>query len=374
VLIILQWPVTTVSQTFLWQGQVSAWVSGNCDKSVLSQGGMRYIPELIIERDLNNRYTVEVDVSLNMYGLGYVHDGQLTDSHFKLKPYRLWGRFATNRFETRLGMQKISFGPAMLIRPLMWYDRIDPRDPLQLTDGVYALLSRYYLQNNTNIWGWLLYGNEDTKGWEMAATKKKSVEYGGRIQLPAFTGEMGITYHNRLVDFSHTNTDRVNPALTEQSVSENRLGFDGKWDAGIGLWFEGAIIYQNSDQLAFKYRRLFTFGTDYTFALGNGLHVVGEYFNAEFAENISGSGEGSDFSGVLLSYPFGLFDMLSTILFYDWKNREFYRTLTWQRTYDNWQINFIGFWNPETMNLYQNREKETSFAGKGFYIMVVFNH
>jgi len=371
-LLLLYWPVTIVSQTINWQGQASGWLSGNCDKSVISQGGLRYIPELVIEQGLNNSFTVEGDVSLNIYGMGYVHNWQLTDTHFKLKPYRLWGRFATDRFETRLGLQKISFGPAMLIRPLMWFDLVDPRDPLQLTEGVYALISRYYLQNNTNIWGWLLYGNEDAKGWEIAATKEKSVEYGGRIQTPVFTGEMGLTYHHRLADFS--TTGQQYPDLTEQSVNENRLGFDGKWDIGIGFWFEGALIHQNSDQLAFKYRRFLTIGADYTFGLGNGLNTICEHFNAEFTESISGIGEGSDLSGVLLSYPIGLLDMLSTILFYDWRNREFYRTLTWQRSYDDWQINCIGFWNPDTMNLYQNLERETSFAGKGFYIMVVYNH
>jgi hypothetical protein len=369
---LLNWPVMTVSQMINLQGQASAWLSGNPDKSIISQGGIRYIPEILIEHGFNQIATLDGDLSLNMYGVGFVHNWQVTNTNFKLKPYRLWGRFSSDRFETRIGLQKISFGPAMLIRPLMWFDRIDPRDPLQLTEGVYAFLSRYYWQNNTNIWAWLLYGNEDTKGWEIVATKKKSTEYGGRLQTPVFTGEIGVTYHHRLADLSTTGWQY--PNLTEQSVSENRIGFDGKWDLGIGFWFEGTLIHQNSDQLPFTYKRFLTIGADYTFGMGNGLHTVCEYFNAEFTETISGSGEASDFSGLLLSYPIGILDIVSTIIFYDWNNREFYRTLTWQRSYDNWQINCIGFWNPETMNLYQNRERETSFAGKGFYLMLVFNH
>jgi len=54
-------------------------------------------------------------------------------------------------------LQKINFGSATLFRLLMWFDRIDPRDPLKLTDGVYGLLLRYYFHNNTNIWLWGLY-------------------------------------------------------------------------------------------------------------------------------------------------------------------------------------------------------------------------
>ncbi|MCK7489842.1 MAG: ABC transporter ATP-binding protein [Anaerotruncus sp.] len=39
---------------------------------------------------------------------------------------------------------------------MMWFDTIDPRDPLQLTDGVYALLLRYYTRGNANFWAWAM--------------------------------------------------------------------------------------------------------------------------------------------------------------------------------------------------------------------------
>ncbi|GAI27146.1 unnamed protein product, partial [marine sediment metagenome] len=59
----------------------------------------------------------------------------------------------------------------------MWFDRIDPRDPLQLTDGVYGLLLRQYFLNNANIWVWGLYGNDDLRGWEYLPSEAKSVEF-----------------------------------------------------------------------------------------------------------------------------------------------------------------------------------------------------
>ena len=73
------------------------------------------------------------------------------------------------------GLQKINFGSAVLLRPLMWFDSLDPRDPLQLTDGVYAVLLRYYFPNNANLWAWALYGNDSPKGWESAATAEDTV-------------------------------------------------------------------------------------------------------------------------------------------------------------------------------------------------------
>ena len=53
-------------------------------------------------------------------------------------PTAAWLRLSTSRFEARVGLQKINFGSATLFRPLMWFDSLDPRDPLQITDGVYA--------------------------------------------------------------------------------------------------------------------------------------------------------------------------------------------------------------------------------------------
>jgi hypothetical protein len=364
--------MVTTAQTLSWQGQASGWMAGNTAKSVISQIGVRYMPEVLIEQPLSEKFVLAGDMALNTYGVSYVHNWQMTDNEFKLKSYRVWTRFASDQFEIRIGLQKISFGPAKLIRSLMWFDHIDPRDPLQLTDGVYALLTRYYFQNNANIWCWLLYGNDAPKGWEMASTKENRAEYGGRFQVPLLQGELGVTYHHRYADFS--NVSQPSLALNDKAVVENRFGLDGRWDMEIGLWFEGAVVHQPSVQPAMKIRQFCTIGADYTVGIGNGLYMVFEHFQVEFAEKVFGNGEGSRFSGTLLNYPLNLLDMLSTIVFYDWKNENWYRTLTWQRSYDAWQLYCVAFWNPATIYLYQNLERETSYTGNGFYIMVVFNH
>ena len=80
------------------------------------------------------------------------------------------------------------------------------------------------------------------------------------------------------------------------------------------------------------------------------------------------------FSGLSANYPVGLVDTISAILFYDWDNRDWYRTFTWQRMYDNWTFYLLGFWNPEELRLHQNQESNNTFAGKGLYVMIVFNH
>src|SRR6056297_139890 len=120
--------------------------------------------------------------SPNAWGaLSYSSENEITTDQ-QISPYRLWAKLSGNQFELRAGLQKINFGSARMIRPLMWFDRMDPKDPLQLTSGVYGLLGRYYFLNNANIWAWALYGNNETKGLEIVPSVKNSFEYGGRVQ------------------------------------------------------------------------------------------------------------------------------------------------------------------------------------------------
>lgn len=359
------------SQTASWHSQLSSWLSGN-QKSLISQSGFRYIPEVFIEKPLSGSLLIDAAISLNTYATCNFNNWKNPETEGKLKPYRLWARFATNQFEARAGLQKINFGSATLFRPLMWFDKIDPRDPLKLTDGVYGMLLRYYFQNNANAWLWGLYDNNERKGWEIAPTADNGFEFGGRLQVPVFTGEAGISYHHRQADFSRI---PVQPTFSEsQLVNENRFAFDGKWDVEIGLWFEGAINQRDTDILMMKYQRMWTVGADYTFGIGNGLHVLTEFFNSESSAKIFRAGEGIRFSGTSASYPIGLLDQVSGIYYYDWTNRDNYILLNWQRTYDNWLFYIIGFINPETIRLNQTQSGGDAFSGKGFQIMVVFNH
>ncbi|MFH0991788.1 MAG: hypothetical protein V1799_17405 [bacterium] len=290
----------------------------------------------------------------------------------RVMPYRGWLRLSSSTFEARFGLQKINFGSATLLRSLMWFDRIDPRDPQQLTDGIYALLLRYYLLNNANLWLWGLYGNNETKGWEIAPTKKNSIEYGGRTQTPLLSGEIAVSYHHREVDLR--GLQNLSSTIQHDFTPEDRLGLDGKWDAGIGVWFEAMLLHQQTDLPGMEYQRLWTLGADYTFEVGNGVNVVTEYFRSERPDKPFLPASGLGLSALSLSYPFGVIDRLTAILYRDWMNREWYRLITWQRTYDNWIIYLLGFWNPENIQLYQNQTGGNSFAGTGVQLIIVFNH
>jgi hypothetical protein len=358
--------------TFEHRGLISGWGIIGFQKSTKPLFGLRYLPEFSLAFQLSGTYTLDTEFSAHAYGTALFEKLDNISTDGDIKPYRMWLRFSSSQFEARIGLQKINFGSATLLRPLMWFDSLDPRDPLQLTDGVYGLLLRYYFVNNTNIWLWGLYGNEKTKGWEILRTKKNSLEYGGRFQIPLFTGELAGTYHHRQFELDGSSMFPFPPDA--QTSPENRYALDGKWDIGIGLWFEAAWIHQKNGLLPYPWQRALNLGLDYTFDIGNGLYVLGEHFNLARTQNAFGTGLTSDFSAFLIRYPLGLLDDITGIFYYDWENNDFYRFISWQRTYDKWRINVIGFWNPDVFQVYPTRSGENLFAGKGIQIMVIFNY
>ncbi len=359
-----------ISADFELQGQASAWATSNPEKS--TQVGIRYIPVFSLGEHINQGCLIDAEFSFNGYGSGLFHSLDSIETSGDIKPYRMWLRFSSSQYEVRIGLQKINFGSAMLLRPLMWFDSIDPRDPLQLTDGVYGILGRYYFLNNANIWLWGLYGNDEIRGWEIFASDKNKPEYGGRMQVPLFTGEIAVTYHHRQIDLR--NSPIPQSLSSKTNLPENRIGLDGKWDIGIGVWFEGVIIHRELDYDQLKYQRLMNLGVDYTFDLGNGLNAVGEYFTLQTSDKAFSSGEKVSLNAVSLAYPVSLLDNLTATVYYDWENDNWYRFINWQRSYDNWSLYFMGFWNPDQFQIYQNQPGDNLYAGKGLQLMIVYNH
>jgi hypothetical protein len=258
----------------------------------------------------------------------------------------------------------------------MWFDKIDPRDPLQLTDGVYGVLARYYFLNNANIWLWGLYGNDRTRGWEVFASDRKVPEYGGRIQVPLGPGEIALSYHHRTVGKDSIFIPTATLYAGFDKFRQDRLAIDGKWDLGIGLWFENSVQKNQENELlkSQKWTDQLNLGDYYTFGLGNGLNVELEHLLWSTGEDLFNDPERINYTALQANYPFGMFDRISTILYYNWKDDQFYRFLNWSRQYDNIVLYLMAYWNPETFDIYRNTDDITLFSGKGFQFMIVFNH
>jgi len=359
------------SQDTDFRGQVSGWLTIPLESGRGFPFGVRYIPTFSLKTPVAAAWNFDVEAAVNLYSSIDLKSGP--DSlKSEIKPYRLWARMTTDRFEARLGLQKIEFGSARLLRPLMWFDRVDPNDPLQLTDGVTGLLLKYTFQNNAAVWAWGLTGNNARKGWESFPTRAETVELGGRAQAPALGGELAVTFHHRQLDAfgGLLPVGENEPA----SVPETRLGFDGYWDVGLGIWFEAVITKQNFSVSPYRLQKAVTVGLENTFAVGNGLTVLAEHLVFQSSPDFWRAGTSRSLSALSLDYSLGLLDRLRCMVFRDGGSGEWYRLLTWQRTYDRWSIFAVAFWNPETYGLYGGPAGMNLFGGRGIYIMVAWNH
>ncbi len=344
-----------------------------------TQIGIRFLPAFSLSHNFSNSRSLTAEASFNTYFTANFPSSKEPILKGRIKPYRLSLKYSSSRFEVRIGLQKISFGSASLIRPLMWFDRIDPRDPIQLTDGVYSLLIRTFIAKKTNLWFWVLYGNENPKGWEVFPTERKSPELGFRNQIPLGKGELAFSFHHRKGFFhKKDNSDNIflnSPSNGDFKFSEERYALDGKWDIGVGVWFEAVFSNQRSPNFIYPWQRSFTAGIDYTFPIGNGVHFLTEYFMNDLSKKLFSKEKSppSQFLALSLSYSASLLDTLSAIIYYDSKNRDFYNFARWQRNYDRWSINLIAFSNPEEFRIYKTSE-DNFFAGKGFLLMIVYNY
>lgn len=357
---------------FSLANQVSSWSTFNIHDPLKYQFGTRYIPTLGICDSLKNNHKIDLEISANVYGTLDFEGKELSEANGRLKPYRCWLRYATPRFELRAGLQKINFGSATIFRPLMWFDKLDFRDPLQLTDGVYALLGRYYFRNNSNLWLWTLYGNNDPVGWDPVPSVDTKPEYGGRFQLPVPKGEIALSCHHRKADFSRI-YDTI-PFITATQYPENKIGIDGKWDIGAGVWFEAVAKHNDHDNRLFNpWETYLNLGADYTVSVGNGLTIMAEYFRYNNTSELFKTETKSTYAAVSLNYPFGLMNSATAVVYYNQEDKEWSRFISLQRKYDYWSFYLLAFWNPDKPAISSLSADRNLYAGKGIQLMAIVN-
>jgi hypothetical protein len=359
-----------VSDTLIFKGQLIAWTNANPSGDLPLWLGGRYLPQLNYDLNLPGTRLFDLEASANIFGNIGLHPFDSAATAGTVKPYRLWARYSAAQWEFRLGLQKINFGSASLLRPLMWFDQIDPRDPIQFTDGVWAALGRYYFLNNANIWVWGLYGNNNPRGWDLAKSTRRKPEFGGRLQYPLPKGEAGFSVHHRMAD-----TRDLNGIPAFREAPETRLGFDAKFDLVVGCWLEASWTANHEPLGAFSNQEMLNAGVDYTFGIGNGLYAVFEQLLVSSDEKAFSFSNTATLSLLSFNYPIGLFDSIGAIVYIDWTNAHVYSFVNWALQFDKTTLYLMGYWNPKDTQLpSQNNATQNPYAGIGLQVLFLFNH
>ncbi len=255
----------------------------------------------------------------------------------------------------------------------MWFDKIDPRYPLQLTAGVRCLRANKDFNNNSNLWLWGLLWNDELKGWDFLPTKKNNIEFGGRYQFPVWRGEVGLSGHNRITS-RYDLPSNIDISTMPKAIPEMRAAIDGFFDIGIGLWFESTVIHADYGEALANWQSFLTIGGDYTFGIGNGLTITAEHFAVSADDKPYSDKNDMQLSGLMATYPIGLFDNISSMIFYNWDAELAYYYISWQRTYDDWTINLNTFFSSNAAVPFSLNQSISDFSSRGMQLMLIFNH
>lgn len=306
------------SQDLQFRGQL--WFGSESKKNQSNVIKLGYLPTLYNRFDFKSN---KIDLEYSYYiDRQYIRNAPINTNN---EPYRYWIRYSINRFEARLGLQKIAFGSAKVLRPMAWFDEIDIRDPLSKTKGVEALRLRYFTENNYVFWFWLMQNDH------------KEISFGGRGEISTKQGEWGITLHH-------------DPSEAEQIIgqipfyiteSHTRLGLEFRYDGFIGSWFEGvSFIKKNNASNNWNQNSMFSVGMDYTIPIGGGLLIMSELLNRNGGHKIELEIEEKQTLSVFsLSLPLGIVHQLMAISSQDWKNNKTYNYLRWSVIYDTFSVN-----------------------------------
>ena len=361
VLMLLIPQITMNAQSFSTKGQF--WASGlTGDDAPEGQSSFEtqlgYIPTLSLYRDLNSNSFIDLEWS---YRLDRIYSGDSLFGNVE-KNYRLWLRYSSQRVEARLGLQKIAFGPATLLRSLAWFDTIDPRDPTGQTDAVEAFRLRVFPTNSLAIWTWIINNRKDT------------LSYGGRAELSNNMGDWGLTYHQ-------------DPTVSAQFVGQSpvliagphqRVAVDYRYDGYFGFWFEGAGIFSDNKQDEELNRfTLMTLGADYTVPVGQGLLLMIETMRINGWSSVNSNDSDQAYTAFIASLPINILHQLMFITQVDWENNHAYNYIRWSVTYDYISLNFIFSINPRRGDYGFKEEylpETVAGFGNGLQFMLIYNH
>ena len=347
-------------------GELSSSINSNGMGSSDIQFITRYLPAFEIQNNFSDSWDYDLEVRWQLAWSSSMDPIIFSDSVTQFEPYRIALNFQSQQSEYIIGLQKINFGPARVLRSLMWFDSVNPTDPLELTPGVTGISATHFFNSGWSSQAWLLLPG-DPIGWEVFSGRSGSLAGGGRITIPNSRGQIGLSTHWRMVDISQYYPE-------DSELSEGRLALDGFWDIGIGLWFESVYKNQQLSNDPFLEQLQTTLGADYTFWVGNGILLVAEHMTINTWNSPLVDDKNINFSTAMLTYSPTMFDQISLMFFMDWETEIPLTYLSWGQTYDAFRFSLGGFYSSKSESEDSNSVSNSAFSGNGLQLTVAYNH
>lgn len=171
--------------------------------------------------------------------------------------FRAWLRLDNGDFKIRGGRQKILFGSGAIYRPLGLFDTRDVTGVVPETRGVDGVRVTQF-QSATGL----------VEGWLVPAKKDSALIVGMRGEMLLGEIETGAMFQY------HPETDLDDlPDFDREMV---QMGYHVKGENEFGFWNESRLDIEMKPSSPVRFDTVL--GVDYTFDVGEGLHVLVEYF------------------------------------------------------------------------------------------------
>jgi len=171
--------------------------------------------------------------------------------------FRAWLRLDNGELKIRGGRQKILFGSGAIYRPLGLFDTRDVTGVVPETRGVDGVrVTRF--QSSTSL----------VEGWLVPAKKDSALIVGMRGEMQLQDVEAGAVFQY------HPESDLDDlPGFDQEMV---QMGYHIKGENEFGFWNESRLDVEMKPSSPIRFDTVL--GVDYTFNVGQGLHVLVEYF------------------------------------------------------------------------------------------------
>ena len=171
--------------------------------------------------------------------------------------FRAWLRLDNGKFKIRGGRQKILFGSGTIYRPLGLFDTRDVTGVVPETRGVNGVRATNFQSETALIEGWLV-----------PAKKGSAMIFGIRGEMLIEDIEAGVVFQY------HPESDLENlPGFDQEMI---QMGYHLKGESELGFWNESRLDIEMKPSAPMQFDTVL--GIDYTFDIGEGLHVLMEYF------------------------------------------------------------------------------------------------
>lgn len=171
--------------------------------------------------------------------------------------FRAWLRLDNGNLKIRGGRQKILFGSGAIYRPLGFFDTRNVTGVVPQTRGVDGVRVTQFQSDTALIEGWLV-----------PAKKDNGLIVGVRGEMFLEDAEVGAVLQY------HPASDLENLPGFDQDMIQ--MGYHIKGEKEFGFWNESRLDIEMKPSSPVRFDTVV--GVDYTFNVGEGLHVLAEYF------------------------------------------------------------------------------------------------